>query len=58
MKWIEPPFEPQYRSHRQKRGDNIPVPVGPWTMVFDILATKIMTGEAEIMVGEGTVRST
>ena len=31
-----------------------PVPVGP--MDVDILATKVVTGEAEIMVGEGTVR--
>lgn len=31
-----------------------PVPVG--ALDVDILATKVMTGEAEIMVGEGTVR--
>ena len=37
-----------------RSGGRHPVPVGP--MDVDILATKIMTGEAEIMVGEGTVR--
>ena len=38
-----------YRS-----GGRLPVPVGP--MDVDIFVTKVMTGEAEIMLGEGTVR--
>ena len=41
-------------SSTDRSGGRFPVPVGP--MNVDILATKVMTGEAEIMVREGTVR--
>lgn len=37
-----------------RSGGRHPIPVGP--MDVGIVATKVMTGETEIMVGEGTVR--
>ena len=41
------------KGSTNRSGGRRPVPVGPKDV--DILITKVMAGEAEIVVGEGTV---